>query len=119
MTMSEIKTANLNDISETLLIPLYYRAIETQRPDAMIKDEEAVELIRQLSLDGPIRYDSDWLKQTPMSKANKVLRIMLTRQMDHYTRDFLEHHPEAVVRDVTAVERIAQSGRAGRTGESE
>jgi len=96
-TMPEFKPADLSDISETLLIPLYYRAMETQRPDAMIKDEKALELIRQLSLDGPIRYDSDWLKQTPMSKANKVLRIMLTRQMDHYTRNFLDHYPEAVV----------------------
>jgi len=84
-------------VSETLLIPLYYRAIETQRPDAMIQDEKAVELIRRLSSQGPLRYDSDWLKQTPMSEVNRVLRIMLTRQMNHYTRDFLDRHPEAVV----------------------
>jgi len=95
--MSEIKPADLNDISETLLIPLYYRAMETQRPDAMINDDKAVELIKRMSSEDPIRYDSDWLKQTPMSKANKVLRIMLTRQMDCYTRDFLSRHPEAVV----------------------
>jgi O-methyltransferase involved in polyketide biosynthesis len=95
--LSETSDLNLSDISETLLIPLYYRAIETQRPDAMIKDEKAVELIKRLSSEGPIRYDSDWLKQTPMSKANKVMRIMLTREMDRYTRDFLGRHPEAVV----------------------
>ena len=95
--MSEIKPTDLSDISKTLLIPLYSRAMETQRPNAMINDDKAVELIKRMSSEGPIRYDSDWLKQTPMSEANKVLRIMLTRQMDRYTRDFLERHPEAVV----------------------
>jgi len=95
--MSETKSATLSDVSETLLIPLYYRAIETQRPDAMIKDEKAVELIKRLSSEGPFRYDSDWLKQTPMSEANKVLRIMLTCEMDRYARDFLGRYPEAAV----------------------
>jgi len=95
--MPETKASPLNDVSETLLIPLYYRAIETQRPDAMIQDEKALDMIRRLSSQGPLRYDSDWLKRTPMSEANKVLRIMLTRQIDHYTRDFLGRHPEAVV----------------------
>lgn len=40
MTMAEIEPTNLSSVSETLLIPLYYRAVETQRPDAMIKDAE-------------------------------------------------------------------------------
>ena len=95
--MPETKSSILNGISETFLIPLYYRAIETQRPDAMIKDEKAVELIKRLSSEGPIRYHADWFKQTPMSKANKVLRIMLTREMDRYARDFLGRHSDAVV----------------------
>jgi O-methyltransferase involved in polyketide biosynthesis len=95
--MPETKSSTLDGVSETLLIPLYYRALETQHPDAMIKDEKAVELIKRLSSDEPFRYDSDWLKQTPMSEANKVLRIMLTREMDRYARDFLGRHPDATV----------------------
>jgi O-methyltransferase involved in polyketide biosynthesis len=95
--MSETITQDLSGVPETLLIPLCYRAIETQRPDAMIKDEKAVELIKRLSSDGPIRYDSDWLKQTPMARMNRVLRVMLTCEMDRYTRDFLARHPGAVV----------------------
>jgi len=93
--MSE--TQILSGVPETLLIPLYYRAMETQRPDAMIKDEKAVELIKRLSADGSTRYDFDWLEQTPMAEMNKVLRIMLTREMDRYTRDFLARHAGAVV----------------------
>jgi len=95
--MFEAAAKHLSDISETLLIPLYYRAVETQHPDAMIKDEKAVEMIKQLSTEGALRYDADRLKQTPMSEANKILRIMLTCQMDNYTRGFLSHYPEGVV----------------------
>jgi len=32
-----------------------------------------------------------------MAESNKVIRIMLTREMDRYTWDFLGRHPEAVV----------------------
>jgi O-methyltransferase involved in polyketide biosynthesis len=95
--MSDKFSPELSGVAETLLIPLYYRAMETQRPDAMIKDEKAVKLIKRLSSEGSIRYDSDWLKHTPMSDANKILRIMLTRQMDCYVRDFLGRHSESVV----------------------
>jgi len=66
--MSETKASTLSEVFETLLIPLYYRAMETQRPDAMIKDEKALELIKRLSSESPIRYDSDWFKQTPMAE---------------------------------------------------
>ena len=92
-TIAEIPSG----VAETLLIPLYYRAIEAQRPDAMIKDEKALELIERLSSEGPVRYDSDWIKQTLMSEMNKVLRIMLTREMDRYARDFLSRRPDGVV----------------------
>ena len=57
--MPETKSSTLDGVSETLLIPLYYRALETQHPDAMIKDEKAMELIKRLSSESPIRYDSD------------------------------------------------------------
>ena len=32
-----------------------------------------------------------------MARMNRVLRIMLAREMDRYARDFLVCHPEAVV----------------------
>jgi O-methyltransferase involved in polyketide biosynthesis len=34
--MSEIANQNLSGVAETLLIPLYIRAIESQRPDALL-----------------------------------------------------------------------------------
>jgi len=65
--------------------------MESQRPDAMIKDEKAVALVNQSSL------DFSQVRQIPMTELLHVLRIMLTRELDRYARDFLSRHPEAVV----------------------
>jgi len=40
--MSETTNHHLSGVSETLLVTLYLRAMESQRPDALIKDEKAV-----------------------------------------------------------------------------
>ena len=45
--MSEMTIQNLSGVAETLLIPLYIRVIESQRPDALLKDDKAVALVRQ------------------------------------------------------------------------
>jgi O-methyltransferase involved in polyketide biosynthesis len=39
--MSEISPQNLSDVAETLLVTLCLWAMESQRPDALIKDEKA------------------------------------------------------------------------------
>ncbi len=93
--MSETTDQTLSGVAETLLIPLYIRAMESQRPDAVMKDEKAVALFTEMSRDR--RYDFDWVRQVPMTEAHKLMRIMLTRQMDRYARDFLSRHPAAVV----------------------
>jgi O-methyltransferase involved in polyketide biosynthesis len=89
--MSEKKLTDLSGVAETLLIPLYNRAMESQRPDAMMKDEKAVALVAQMEL------DFARVRQVPMSEVNKVMRIMLTREMDRYTRDFICRHPDDAV----------------------
>lgn len=89
--MSEIANQTLSDVSETLLIALYPRAMESQRPDALIKDEKAVALVARMS------YDFDRIRQIPLSEANKVVIILRNREFDRYARDFLARHPQAVV----------------------
>ena len=85
--MSDAKSQTLNGVAETLLIPLYNRAMESQRPDAIMKDEKAVDLVTKMS------YDFDQVRKIRMAEGNKVARIMLTREMDRYARDFLSRHP--------------------------
>ena len=95
--MSETPHQNLSGVAETLLLPLYNRAMESQRPDAMMKDEKAVALVTQMSSDVPIRYDFDRIRQVPMTELLKVMRVIFTREMDRYARNFLVRHPQAVV----------------------
>ncbi len=49
--MSENNFRNLGGVAETLLLPLHIRVMETRRPEALIKDEKAVELVRQMNYD--------------------------------------------------------------------
>ena len=95
--MSETTTQDLSGVSETLLITLYIRAMESQRPDALIKDERAEALVRQM--------DQDFL-QSKLAKIEdysaipsfmQVAIILRSREFDRHARDFLARHPEAVV----------------------
>jgi O-methyltransferase involved in polyketide biosynthesis len=78
----------LNGVSETLLITLYTRALESQRPDAMLKDGKAVELVRRIG------YDFSRIKLQGHDVLGIVLRV---REFDRFARDFLAAHPEGVV----------------------
>src|SRR4030042_5207040 len=89
--MSEVKQVPLSGLPETSLIPLYLKAMEAQRPDALIKDEKAVELVSRMS------YDFAQIRKIPLSEANKITRILLSCEMDRYVQNFLRQHPEAVV----------------------
>ena len=89
--MSETANLNLNGVAETLLIPLYVRAIESQRPDALLKDEKAVALVRQMD------YDFSPVMLAKIDEATRVAIILRNREFDRYARDFLARYPEAVV----------------------
>jgi methyltransferase (TIGR00027 family) len=89
--MSEAPNQNLSGVAETLLMTLYIRAMESQRPDALIRDEKAVALVRQMS------YDFDRVRQIKMDEEDKVTVILRNREFDRYARDFLACYPEAVV----------------------
>ncbi len=89
--MSERANGNLSGVAETLLIPLYTRAIESQHLDAIIKDEKAAELVTRM----PEAFDQ--VRQIPMNELLKVMRLIFTREFDRYARDFLSRNPEAVV----------------------
>jgi len=93
--MTEIKPANLSEISETLLITLYLRAMESQRPDALIHDKKAESLVKQISNAG--FYDFSRIKSLHLSEANKLVIILRNREFDFYAQNFLRQHPSAVV----------------------
>ena len=88
---SECIDPQLTGVAETLLIPLLNRAEESRRVDAIMKDENAESLVARLD------YDFGQVTRVPMADANKAARVMLTREMDRFVRDFLRRHPVGVV----------------------
>ena len=88
--MSEISPQNLSDVAETLLMMLYIRAMESQRPDALIKDEKAVALVTRMD------YDFLRIKQIKMDEEDKVGLILRNREFGRYARGFLGGVPKVV-----------------------
>jgi O-methyltransferase involved in polyketide biosynthesis len=89
--MSGNNSRGLTGVAATLLIPLYIRAMESQRPDALLKDETAVALVT--------RMDSVFsqIRRIKMDEEDRVALVLRNREFDRAARDFVAHHPEAVV----------------------
>jgi methyltransferase (TIGR00027 family) len=87
----ETTKPDLSGVAETLLITLYIRATESQRPDALFKDERAEALVRQL--------DQESLRKTLAltDDFSRVAVILKGREFDRFAQDFLTRHPDAVV----------------------
>jgi O-methyltransferase involved in polyketide biosynthesis len=82
---------NLKAVSQTLLIPLYFRAMESQRPDALVCDPKAVELVGQLEC------DFSGVQKMKNEQVNYLLRM---REFDRLARTFLADHPAGVIVDL-------------------
>lgn len=89
--MTKIDIQDLSGVAETLLIPLYIRAIESQRVDALLKDEKAMLLVEQ--------QDSDFsrIKQIKIDKDDQTTLVLRNREFDRYAQNFMDRYPEAVV----------------------
>ncbi|MEM7278111.1 MAG: class I SAM-dependent methyltransferase [Pseudomonadota bacterium] len=99
-------TVDLGPVQETLLLPLLSRAVETARPNGLLKDPLAVEIVEQLDYDF-----SKWLGQGNMSQG-----CVRTRLFDEIALQFLDTNPDGVIVEIgcglnTRFERI-DNGRA-------
>ncbi|WP_040832860.1 class I SAM-dependent methyltransferase [Nocardia brevicatena] len=83
------ETISLGQVQETLLIPLYGRALDARRGHSALGDTKAVELVDAI--------DYDFGKFRGPSLAGSVLRASI---FDGYVRAFLADHPEATVVDI-------------------
>ena len=91
----------------TLFISLYIRAVESQRPDALIKDERAEALVCQL--------DQESLRKTLAltEESGRLVLILKSRDFDRFAQGFLARHPDATVVHIgcgldTRFERVAE-----------
>jgi len=78
----------LNNVSETLLITLHARSVESQRSDAMLKDEKAVEMVKKISYD---------FSRARLQAHDEIAIILRLRQFDRFTQEFLLRTSDAVV----------------------
>ncbi|MHC5114807.1 MAG: class I SAM-dependent methyltransferase [Planctomycetota bacterium] len=83
-----IDVGALGAVEETMLIPLWARAVETRRPDAIVRDDAAVRLLDAIDFDFS-RYDGAWKSQVGVA--------VRTRFLDDAARRFIARHPEAIV----------------------
>ena len=101
--MAEESINKITDISETLLIPLYARAIESQTEKPILIDKKAVEITQELN---KIFLTSDSKLHKTLSKGyvrrrlGKKLNATLalrTRKFDRYCIDFLDKNPDGII----------------------
>ena len=78
----------LSGVPETMLITLWAKAVETARPDAILRDPKAVEMMQKID------YDFTKFRGGTMSQVGCCVRAEL---IDRETLDFLRTHPDAVV----------------------
>ncbi|MGE5138699.1 MAG: class I SAM-dependent methyltransferase [Rudaea sp.] len=89
--MSTAETTILSSVAQTLLIPLYIRAAESQRPDALIRDDQAVARVQRLGT-APA-----WFPRMQVDEDNRVAIVLRNRQIDRWTRDFVAKSGQAAV----------------------
>ena len=84
--MPETAKQDLSGVAETSLITLYLRALESQRPDTLTKDEKAVALVARM---GDNIERSKGFLMTGKSIASATRR---SHEFDRHARDFLVRH---------------------------
>jgi O-methyltransferase involved in polyketide biosynthesis len=86
--MTEKVLHSLEGVSETLLITLYTRARESQRSDAMLKDNQSVEMVSRIDCD---------FSRLRLQGHDEVALILRVKKFDSLVRTFLGRNPGAAV----------------------
>jgi O-methyltransferase involved in polyketide biosynthesis len=81
-------TQQLSGAAETLLFTLYARALETQRPEPLFRDETSLEILNRLNYDFS-KWDGAW--------KTLVGTLARTLEIDRLVVQFLAQHPNPVV----------------------
>ncbi len=90
--MDKLRVADLSPVARTLLATLACRAEESARPDAILRDDRAREILA--------RFEADDLPAMKLSGADLVYTMMRARQFDRWARAFLAENPGGIVVDI-------------------
>jgi methyltransferase (TIGR00027 family) len=99
MERSELLEVKITDISSTMLLTLYCRAMESLSPDPVINDPEAVRITT--ALNSLLAHSSDRMyKDLGEGKLNRKLMLFISlraKRFDDYTRAFLLSNPGGTI----------------------
>ncbi len=87
--MNRIDVTSWTRVQHTLLIPLWARAQEAQRADAILRDPRAVEIVGQI--------DYDFAAFARESQLAQLVPCVLATIFDRWVRRFLEQAPDGTV----------------------
>lgn len=86
-----IDVQELQEVSETLLITVYLRNLETQRKNGIIKDDKSVEIVNSINYNY-VKYDFQYA-----SKLNQALIAIRTEIIDKFVENFISQYPNATI----------------------
>lgn len=90
--MTNKQQVALGDISETLMIPLWCRAVETERRRGLLSDRRAQEIVAQL--------DYDFERRFAGARDLAFRACLRTVMIDRYVGEFLAEHPRGTVVEI-------------------
>ncbi|QKT07096.1 class I SAM-dependent methyltransferase [Gordonia sp. X0973] len=83
------ESVDLGSVQETLLVPLYGRAVDARRRSSVLSDARAAEMVDEI--------DHDF---STFSTPNTVGSVWRAAVFDGFVRDFLAEHPDGTVADL-------------------
>lgn len=86
-----INIKELKGISETLLITVYLRNLETQRKNGIIRDNKSVEIIHKID------YDYEKYKSQYASNFNQAIIAIRTQIIDDFVENIITHYPNTTI----------------------
>jgi O-methyltransferase involved in polyketide biosynthesis len=90
--MASKRSIQLGRVQESLLVPLYGRALDSLKKRPILKDPKAVEIVESL----------DWNFQRFNQRRRMVAAALRTALFDEWVKSFLSRHPEGTVVEIGA-----------------
>ncbi len=90
--MASKQSVQLGQLQETMLVPLYLRAIETLRKHPILKDPKAIEIVESI----------DWDFQRFAQRPRVVSSALRSGIFDEWAKAFLIRHPDGTVVEIGA-----------------
>lgn len=101
--MDEKSISKISDISETLLFPLYSRALESQTDNPILIDKKSIEITKELNKifeksDSPLHQTlAKGKSRKRLGKKLNATLTLRTRKFDKYCTSFLKKNPEGTI----------------------